>query len=165
MTLLPKTQSLSLIHSIATEHRLHPSILCAQTWGSHRPPAPVLPLYPSPQLKRDLLLNHRPCLAENQPPILPGIPCQHTSWAGQYKRQHTAITLTENIDVKEKLRNKIPTQERQNQKSAPRPILTPNAETQTPAKNTINNNQGNESPLEPSYPTIEGPDDSSIAEA
>lgn len=34
-----------------------------------------------PNSNRNLLLNHRPCLAENQPPVLAlaGIPCQRTS--------------------------------------------------------------------------------------
>jgi hypothetical protein len=58
-------------------------------------------------------------------------------------------TPTRRPEKKQKPRNKTPIQQRQTQKSAPRSKLIPNLD----AYRSINNSQGNVSPLGPRYPT------------
>lgn len=54
-----------------------------------------------------------------KPPKPAGIPCEHTSWTWEEKRQHTAITFSKNPVRKPKSGNETPTQQRQIQKSEP----------------------------------------------
>lgn len=61
-----------------------------------------------------------------QPPTATSILCEHTSQASEANRHHTAITLAKKSIEGKKPRNKTPTQQRQIQKPAPKPIIIPN---------------------------------------